>query len=88
MLTQCWFNAGPAKTNDARQYTVNAKHLYNFCTMLDQRQRRWSDVVQMLYKCFVFAGYKPSLFQRLVVFTSYVILNLQCECYGDKILRV
>ena len=24
--------------------------------MLDQRQRRWADVVQMLYKCFVFAG--------------------------------
>ena len=26
------------------------------CTMSDQRQRRWSDVVQMLYKCFVFSG--------------------------------
>ena len=25
--------------------------------MLDQRQRRWADVVQMLCKCFVFAGY-------------------------------
>ena len=25
--------------------------------MLDQRQRRWADVVQMLYKCFVFAGW-------------------------------
>ena len=24
--------------------------------MLDQRRRRWVDVVQMLYKCFVFAG--------------------------------
>ena len=24
--------------------------------MLDQRRRRWADVVQMLYKCFVFAG--------------------------------
>ena len=24
--------------------------------MLDQRRRRWTDVVQMLYKCFVFAG--------------------------------
>ena len=28
--------------------------------MLDQRRRRWSDVVQMLYKCFVFAGYCPA----------------------------
>ena len=24
--------------------------------MLDQRRRRWADVVQMLYRCFVFAG--------------------------------
>ena len=24
--------------------------------MLDQRRRRWADVVQMLCKCFVFAG--------------------------------
>ena len=25
--------------------------------MLDQRRRRWADVVQMLYKCFVLAGW-------------------------------
>ena len=24
--------------------------------MLDQRLRRWSNIVQMLYKCFVFTG--------------------------------
>ena len=24
--------------------------------MSDQRRRRWADVVQILYKCFVFAG--------------------------------
>ena len=35
---------------------VNTRHLYNICTMLDQRRRRWADVVQLLYKCFVFAG--------------------------------
>ena len=35
---------------------VNTKRLYNICTMLVQRRRRWADVVQMLYKCFVFAG--------------------------------
>ena len=29
-------------------YLVNTKHLYNICTMLDQSQRRWADVVQML----------------------------------------
>ena len=26
--------------------------------MLVQRRRRWADIVQMLYKCFVFVGYK------------------------------
>ena len=28
--------------------------------MLDQRRRRWADVVQMLYKCFVFSGLRTS----------------------------
>ena len=41
---------------DRSDYPANTKHLYNICTMLDQRQRRWADIVQMLYKCFVFAG--------------------------------
>ena len=31
-------------------YPVNTEHLYNICTMLDQRPRRWADVVKMLYK--------------------------------------
>ena len=35
---------------------VSTKHLYDICTMLAQRRRGWADVVQMLYKCFVFAG--------------------------------
>ena len=35
---------------------VNTKHLYNICTMLDQRRRRWADVVQMLFKCLEFVG--------------------------------
>ena len=34
----------------------NTKQYYNICTMLDLRRRRWADVVQMLSKCFVFAG--------------------------------
>ena len=41
---------------ETRYYTVNTKHMYNICTTLDQRRRRWADVVQMLYKCFVFTG--------------------------------
>ena len=35
---------------------ANTKYLCNICTMSDQRRRRWADVVQMPYKCFVFAG--------------------------------
>ena len=38
--------------------TANTKYLYNIYTMLDQRQGRWAEVVQMLYKCFVIAGIK------------------------------
>ena len=28
---------------------ANRKHLYNMCTLLDQRRRRWFNIVQMLY---------------------------------------
>ena len=37
-------------------FPANTQHLYKICTKLDQRRRRWADVVQMLYSCFVFAG--------------------------------
>ena len=40
-----WLHVGAAHSNP-----VNTKHLYNICTMLDQRQRRWADVVQILKK--------------------------------------
>ena len=39
-------------------FPKNTKHLHNIYTMLDQRLRRWADVVQMLYKYFVCAGLK------------------------------
>ena len=32
--------------------TANTNHLYNICTTSAQRVRRWSDIVQMLYKMF------------------------------------
>ena len=35
---------------------ANTKHLYNICTTLVQRLRRWSNIVHMLYKCFVVTG--------------------------------
>ena len=33
-------------------FPASTKHLYNICTMLDQRRRRWSNIVQILYRCF------------------------------------
>ena len=39
-----------------RSYSVNTKRLYSMCTTPAQRIRRWYNIVQMLYKCFVFAG--------------------------------
>ena len=71
--TKCWSNAGPPSATLAQHQTssgstprvcwatfnpVNTKLLYNICTILGQRRRRWADAVQMLYKCFVFAGNK------------------------------
>ena len=32
-----------------------------FYKMSAQRLRRWSNIVQMLYKCFVFAGYSTTI---------------------------
>ena len=37
-------------------YPANTKHLYNICTMLDRRRRRWADVVQC-YTNVLFAGH-------------------------------
>ena len=51
---------------------VNTKHLYNICTMLDQRRRRWADVVQMLYKCFASAG-KVINITGVIVFTNWCV---------------
>ena len=66
---RCWVtvcDAGPALIQHKsmslvclecilRIFPANTKKLRNICAMLDQRRRRWADVVQMLYTCFVFA---------------------------------
>ena len=48
---------GPLLVNHQTILPVNTKHLHNICTTSAQRLRRWSNIVQMLYKCFVFTGY-------------------------------
>ena len=42
--------------------------------MLDQRRRRWADVVQMLYKCFVFADIYMMARHPLVTRTSHTLI--------------
>ena len=58
--TEYCFLVGPAsqtvdqhQTNTGWTIPANTKHLYNICTT---SAHRWSNIVQMLYKCFVFAG--------------------------------
>ena len=57
-------------------HPVSTKHLYDISTMSDQRRRRWTDIVQMLYKYFVFAGH--SLPARLG--------SCQWQCYNIQAL--
>ena len=48
---------GPNKlSGSAAGNRANTKHLYNISTTSAQRLRRWSNLVQMLYKCSVFTG--------------------------------
>ena len=35
---------------------MSSQQTQNICTTFVQRRRRWSNIVQMSYKCFVFAG--------------------------------
>ena len=39
-----------------RQVQANTNKLYNIYTTSAQRLWRWPNIVEMLYKCFVFAG--------------------------------
>ena len=48
--------------------------------MLAHRQRRWADVVQMLYKCFVFAG--SSGHGCIVVYPCEVTCSLYQQTRG------
>ena len=48
-----WLSTSPAiSAEEQTQHNL----LYNIYTVLDQRRRRWANVVWILYKCFVFTG--------------------------------
>ena len=46
---------------------ANTKHLCNIYAMLEQRWRRWPDVLQMLYKCCVSAVYTLKVSKLIVI---------------------
>ena len=46
----------PANRRRPPKFVLMLASVYNIRTMLVQRRRRWADVVQLLYKCFVFVG--------------------------------
>ena len=58
-------------------FPTNIKHLYEICIMLAQRRRRWDDVAQMLYKCFVFASLCPHSFAATSVPSCRFSLQFQ-----------
>ena len=66
---------------------VNTKHLYNICRMLDQRRRRWADVVQMLYKCFVFAGMHNYCFITYVKKAMFLVMFVCWFFSGQGIIH-
>ena len=63
---------------------VNTKHLYNFCTMLDQRRRRWADVVQMLCKCLVFTGWRLTDFHLCTAGLLDHLVYRDCDHHGSR----
>ena len=53
-------------------------HFYNICTTSAQRLRRWSNIVQMLYKWFVFTGVTSHNVEHTAASISSV-----AECRND-----
>ena len=63
---------------------VNTKYLYSICTMLAQRRRRLADVVQVVYKCFVFAGLQlPTI---CLVRCSSILELITWPCWGTPVV--
>ena len=71
-LWHCWHNQLVYPSRSLVGIPVITKHLYNICTMLVQRRRRWADIGQMFYKCFVFAGYGPAITQPWSIVYSMI----------------
>ena len=85
-----WKHPSHSKTGCTthEHYSANTKYLYTLCTMLEQRRRRWAEVVQLLYKCFAFVGYtflnlkKPFNIYLYSLSYSLHLLQWQYSCWG------
>ena len=64
---------------------ANTIHLFHICTMSAQRLRRWSNIVQMLYKCFVFAGSALFVICPLIIVLVYGVGLVHRRPYGHHI---
>ena len=67
---------------------ASTKHLYNISTTSAQRLRRWSNIVQMLYKCFVFAEacmlkHENTNVSAKMVHTHYLIIAKIHQSEGE-----
>ena len=74
--------------NKGKIYTINkwlfpasTKRLHNICTTSAQRLRRWSNIVQMLYKCFVFTGLYITAHNYIDKVMEVAIKKIICSHY-------
>ena len=64
-------------------HSANTKHLYNICTMLDQRRRCWADVVQNVIQMFVFAGQVEAARRKIMK----PVWNFKCKTHQTRTKR-
>ena len=60
---------------------ANTKHLYNIRTTSAQRLRRWSNIVPMLYNCFVFTRIECHSNEWHVSRSGWYVISPRRRCY-------
>ena len=59
------------------------------CTASAQRLRRWSNIVQMVYKCFVYAGLQPLINCHLYFISGALMLvpgAIACHAVAHRLI--
>ena len=79
-LTEMITQESPLDTRPASP--ANTKHFYNICIMLDQRRRRWADVVQMLLKC------TPANTKHFITFVQCTICTMGRRCRPTNVIKM